>query len=174
MLVKVLALYTFIQSLNSMVMVWRPLSDLLENRIHYSYIGPYPEWRDVLPGLIVGVVQIAVAIGLWSHSETIAGVIVKDEDSGVPIADVNWQKVGLGLVGMYLLIDSTSRFVMFASLWVGLGEGGRTPSVEIRSFGLESLVRGVLGLWLTLGARGVARGIMNLKNVGRDAESEGP
>lgn len=167
LLVKILGLYTVVQSLNLLGLVWIPISDLLDDRITYSPIGPFPNWSDTVPGLIVGVLQILAGIGLMWFSDGIAHLMIKDKDDDSHLSSFNeqWKTAGIGVVGVYLLADSVSRVLLFIGLFLSR-EGGR----GLPSFAIAALVRALIGLWLLLGARGIVRGTVNLKNIGRDAD----
>ena len=77
-------------------------------------------------------------------------------------------------VGALSLVESAAQLARFLTgVWVVNQSGSMFPPSQAHIGAGDFLpiaVRGALGLWLLLGGRGIVRGVLNLKNVGRDVE----
>lgn len=162
--VKLLGLYAMLQSLNSLALAWDPLLRVLNNWASYSYTGPSLTWGDVVPGLITGVLQLSVGVGLWLCCDLLANLIVKN-DSPFPVPAATVRATGWRILGLFLLIDGASQIV---GLLVRPNAGW--PHIFPTPLLVSGVVRVSAGLCLWLVPR-LVRGVLDFRNWGRDPET---
>ncbi len=158
--VKLIAVYALLQSLGSLALTWVLVLRVVNQQVNCSIISCFPDWQDVLPGLITGGVQLSASVGLWCFAERVATLIVKNPASPAP--EGNWRSLGFGVLGVFLLLDCVS---LFAAQFLSDHTLTQIPIPVIWS----QLLRGFVGLCLLFGSRTV-RGLFNFRNWGRDKE----
>ena len=123
---------------------------------------------NALPGSF----QMIIGICLWAFSDGISHSLVKDEGETPLPSQTTWGALLFSAVGAFSLVEFAVQLAHFLrSMWL-VNQIDSVTSAGTAHIGAPDLIpillRGALGLWLLLGSRGLVRGVMNLKNVGRD------
>lgn len=165
--VKLLGFYLALSTLPSFALVALPW-------VSRSLAGGDP-FTASLVNALSGALQMAVGIALWWFSDGLAELLVKgNTDDNQPNA---WTELAFATLGLYFVADAAAHMVQVVGVLLLINYPPNVTlvppdnlSVVLRD-ALPQLVRGAIGLWLLLGTRGFVRGVLNLKNVGRDGET---
>lgn len=168
--VKLLGLYAVLGALPSIGALAIPFRSYAGSTSPFALDPRLVMFFNILPGVI----QMIVGIGLWAFSDGIAHSMVKDEGNAPTPSSNGWSEIVFSAVGALVLVDFATKLAQFtANVW-SMSRTGSLLRPEDAHIGtpdlLPILVRGALGLWLLLGARGIVRGVANVRNVGRDAQ----
>ncbi len=163
---KLIGLYVALSTLPSVVLVAMPFIK--------SYQGGSP-WVPALVNTVSGALQIGVGMALWWFADGVAEFMVKTDEGATQSL---WTELAFASLGLYFAADAAAHLVQAIGVLLLINYPPNitvTPpdnfTVVMRE-AVPQLVRGGIGLWILLGAKGIVRGVMDLKNVGRDPEVE--
>lgn len=160
--VKLLGLYIAVQALSSLGVVWLLALNVYRGNVFCGIIGCFPNWDNVVPGLMGGLMQLATSAALWLFSDVVARFLVKD-DAPVPVSTLKL-RLSLGrVVGALVLVESACQV---AALFAAYGNRWETPHVPV----FVIVARCFVGLSLLFGPV-IVRSLLNFKNWGRDPET---
>lgn len=168
--VKLLGLYAIINALPVLSLVVLAFT-------RDMFMSPAQTWTAALWNASGGALQMGIGIALWWFSEGVAALMVRGDEKA-PDEPVEWQTLAFSTLGLYLCTDSAAHLLRVAGVLLLTNYPPNVLWSSPDNLGLAVreafpvLLRGLLGMWLLLGVRGIVRGVRNLKNVGRDAQNE--
>lgn len=161
---KIIGLFIALNTLPSLMLVVLPFTS--------PYVAA-PAWIAALVNAVSGSLQIGVGIALWWFSDGVAELLVRNDDGKVRNP---WTELGFALLGLYFAVDAVAHLVQVAGVLLLMNYPPNVATMPpdnlnvVLREAIPQVVRGVIGLGILLGAKGLVRGVLNLKNMGRDAE----
>jgi len=113
--------------------------------------------------------QLAACALLWFFPRTIAAALLPSRDPEVranPPQLVEWQSIGVILIGLWALVDAVKNAIYWTSLLITVQGSVQDFSPEWKASIILTVVEFPIAIWLLLGAKGLAAVIFRFRTAG--------
>lgn len=129
-------------------------------------------YREANPALvwIAAAVQLGLCAVIWFFPRTIAAKLLPSRDAQSPapnVALVEWQTLGVILIGLWALTDVVRSGIYWISLYSFTQGAFEFFSPEYKASMIVTIAELPIALWLLLGAKGLAAILFKIRAVGQ-------